>query len=112
MIEYTNKNSDEKTQAVNIKGVKFQDFYFRPCVGLNSWIRWGRYCIDLRPICKYLKVETLSFSARTQEGFEKEIQPLIKKLPCDLFLMTVQGAIHTYRKTQKITPNPKDNLLF
>lgn len=96
MIEYVTKKSESKTKALKIIGVKFQDFYFRPCIDLNNWIRWGRYCIDLRPICQYLKIEVLLVTARTQDDFEREIEPLIKKLPCDFFLMTVQDAIHAH----------------
>lgn len=98
MLEYITKHSDSKMDAVKRVGVKFQGYYFRPCVGLNYWIRWGRYCIDLRPLCSYLKIECIRISARTQAEFEKELEPLKKKLPCDLFLMTIQDAIHAYEK--------------
>lgn len=98
MIEYINKNSDSKKQAIKTIGIKYQGYYLRPCVGLNNWIRWGRHCIELKPLCSYLKIECISISARTQADFEKEIEPLKKKLPCDLFLMTIQDAMHAYEK--------------
>ncbi|WP_052595726.1 hypothetical protein [Aureispira sp. CCB-QB1] len=115
MIQYINKHSDSKTQAIQITGVKFQDFFFRPCVGLNFWIRWGRYCIDLRPICQYLKIKPFYIITRTQTDFEKAIEPFIKKLPCDPFLFTIQDAIHAYKEKEKIHKKPSkqdDNLPF
>lgn len=115
MIQYINKHSDSKTQAIQITGVKFQDFFFRPSVGLNYWIRWGRYCIDLRPICQYLKIKPFFLIARTQEDFEKEIEHFIKKLPCDPFLFTVQDAIHAHKDKKKVqnkTPKQEDSFPF
>lgn len=113
-IEYVNKNSDPKRAYVKIKGIKFQGNYFRPCIGLYSWIRWGRYCIDLRPLFCYLNYPKFEVSEQYQESFETKFLPFVKKLPCDLFLMTVDDAIYHYEekigKTNS-TNTPIENMI-
>lgn len=105
MPEYINKNSSEKAQAVKGVGVRFQKFYFRPCIGLNHFIRWGRWCLDLRPIAAYLGIDKITISARTQVKFEKEIEPLLSVFPCDPVLLTfIDAEMVEVNRTNQFNP--------
>ncbi len=48
------KMEPKDAALMTVPGIFFQGRFFRPCVGLVLWIRWGQFVIDVRPLRKYL----------------------------------------------------------
>ena len=79
MFSIANTKSEEKEKANNRYSVKFQGNYFRPCIGLMHWVRWGKFILDIRPLREYLGLpqETQElYIALNQTIFEERIKQI------------------------------------
>ena len=54
MFYFAKTKIERETIANNRFQLKFQDYYFRQCVGLMHCLRWGKYVFDVRPLREYL----------------------------------------------------------
>lgn len=54
MFHLANTQIEYKEKALKNFSVNFQGKNFYPCIGLMHWLRWGRFCFDVRPLREYL----------------------------------------------------------
>lgn len=83
----------ERALVRNDFQVRFQGNYFRPCVGLVFWIRWGRYIFDIRPLRKYFGLPELSIEDMSIHKFKIRMKEIIKEVG-DLKFITVNMSVN------------------
>jgi hypothetical protein len=79
MFGQANVKMEYKEEAARCYSVIFQGNHFRPCIGLMHWVRWGRYSLDVRPLRKYLGLESEPkeyYLNRSKDVFIKRISEI------------------------------------
>lgn len=91
---------------MTVPGIFFQGRFFRPCVGLVLWIRWGQFVIDVRPLRKYLGLTDPVQQNSTRvhiASFHENVQEITTAVGGRNFMHVIHDAIEMLKRDEDET---------